>query len=207
MNKIIPIFPLNLVVFPSSKYSLHIFEERYKKMIKKCLEDNIGFGIVIPEEQFYSKIGSYVVIADVKRNYPNGEMDIKVEGKERFYLLETEFHPDGYLLARVESHNDYHLETNIILEEELKVKFEELMEKVNLHLEESFWRSYRKAKNKSYKIAEKSGLAIEQQQKLLALQDENKRLNFLLEHFDKLNKQLSESAALRSIIMNDGYLN
>jgi Lon protease-like protein len=61
--KTIPLFPLNLVVFPNSRYPLHIFEERYKKMINDCLTDETGFGIVAPSGKELSKIGSYAVIS------------------------------------------------------------------------------------------------------------------------------------------------
>ncbi len=52
MKNTIPIFPLNLVVFPDSKYPLHIFEERYKILLQKCLTDNSGFGIVASIDKF-----------------------------------------------------------------------------------------------------------------------------------------------------------
>ena len=46
MKNIIPIFPLIKVVFPNSKFPLHIFEERYKKLINRILDEKVGFGIV-----------------------------------------------------------------------------------------------------------------------------------------------------------------
>ena len=41
----IPLFPLNLVLFPGQTLPLHIFEERYKEMLKRCLRENIPFGV------------------------------------------------------------------------------------------------------------------------------------------------------------------
>ncbi|RME75458.1 MAG: peptidase S16, partial [Chloroflexi bacterium] len=43
----IPLFPLDVVLFPGMMLPLHIFEERYKIMIKQCLADNRSFGIVL----------------------------------------------------------------------------------------------------------------------------------------------------------------
>src|SRR5512147_3070186 len=95
----IPLFPLNIVVFPSSKYPLHIFEERYKKMINKCLREETGFGIVTRLDNELSKIGSYVEIEDILQKFDNGEMDISVVGKGRFIIDSVFSHPDKYLLA------------------------------------------------------------------------------------------------------------
>ncbi|HQJ46975.1 MAG TPA: LON peptidase substrate-binding domain-containing protein, partial [Ignavibacteriaceae bacterium] len=72
----IPIFPLNLVVFPGSKYPLHIFEERYKILIQKCLQENTGFGIVAAFDKKISDMGVYVLIDSVLKYYDNGESDI-----------------------------------------------------------------------------------------------------------------------------------
>ena len=47
MKSQIPIFPLNLVMFPEARYPLHIFEERYKRMIKWCIDNDTEFGIVL----------------------------------------------------------------------------------------------------------------------------------------------------------------
>jgi Lon protease-like protein len=48
--KRIPLFPLNLVLFPGQVLPLHIFEERYKEMLKRCLRENLPFGIVLIRE-------------------------------------------------------------------------------------------------------------------------------------------------------------
>ena len=76
----IPIFPLNLVVFPDSKYPLHIFEERYKILIEKCLREKTGFGIVASFERKISDVGVYVIIDSVVKVYDNVESDIVVDG-------------------------------------------------------------------------------------------------------------------------------
>ena len=65
----IPIFPLNLVVFPGSKYPLHIFEERYKRLLNKCLNSNTGFGIVSLIDKIISDVGVYVIISEVIKTY------------------------------------------------------------------------------------------------------------------------------------------
>lgn len=205
--KTISLFPLNLVVFPHARYPLHIFEERYKKMINKCLKDEMGFGVVTPIEKELSKVGSYVLIVQTLKKYESGEMDIVVEAKNRFLIKQIFTHPDGYLIGEVEDYYDMQPEANPSLLVEMEGRFEKLLEKYDFKLEESFWARYQIAKLKSFKIAEKSGLSLIEQQTLLTLQDENHRINFLINHFDKLGEEISKNVGLRNLILGDGYLN
>jgi Lon protease-like protein len=203
----IPLFPLNIVVFPSSKYPLHIFEERYKKMINKCLSEKTGFGIVTKLDNEISKIGSYVEIEDILQKFDNGEMDIFVVGKGRFFIDNVFTHPDKYLMAAVSEYEDLTSEVNPSLLLELQSSFERIIEKTNFQLEDAFWRNYEQTGLKSFKLAEKSGLSLQQQQSLITFRDENMRVNYLLEHYENLEKQISESPTIRSIVMSDGYIN
>ena len=207
MKSSIPIFPLKLVVFPFSLYPLHIFEPRYKKMINICMEENSGFGIVSKVNDEISSVGTYVVINNVLKKYDNGELDIIVKGGERFDIIRYDLHRDGYFVAEVVDYSDTDSATDYILLEKMQSKFEQIIEKVNFTLEKSFWKNYDKTELKSFKLAEKSGLSLEQQQVLLSLKDENARIAFLIEHFERLNKLIGENAAVKNIIMGDGYIN
>jgi Lon protease-like protein len=204
----IPIFPLSLVVFPESKYPLHIFEERYKRMIRRCRSNGEGFGIVAQIEKVLSKIGSYVRISKILTEYENGESDIIVQGINRFVLIEYHQHPDGYFEGLVDNFSDLgEITVNQDSIDGLKEKFESIIKSVNFKLEDTFWKNYSSSKNKSYKIAEKSGLSLEQQQKLLAIRDENKRISFIADHLENLEKQIEKGMALKEIILRDGYIN
>ncbi|OGU29227.1 MAG: hypothetical protein A2057_08250 [Ignavibacteria bacterium GWA2_35_9] len=207
MNDTIPIFPLSLVVFPFSKVPLHIFEERYKKMINKCLFEKTGFGVVSLILNEISKIGSYVEIVSVESRNENGEMDIIVRGTGRFKILKTTHHPDGYIVATFAEYSDVSDEISVQLLKELRENFEGIINKINFTLEDTFWRNYDETELKSYKIAEKSGLNLKQRQKLLTLRKENERIYFLLEHLTKLDKKISERVTAGAIIMGDGYIN
>lgn len=203
----IPIFPLNLVVFPGSKYPLHIFEERYKKLIQKCLKEKTGFGIVASFERKISDVGVYVVIDSIINVYDNGESDIIVAGVERFLINSTSIHPDGYYIAEVEKYFDIESTYDERLFESLKNEFEEIIELANYKLEESFWNNLNITKDKSYKIAEKSGLSIDQQQELLVLRKESQRINYLIDYFNSIKHKVSSAESIKRIIMNDGYIN
>ena len=203
----IPIFPLNLVVFPGSKYPLHIFEERYKILIQKCLQENTGFGIVAAFDKKISDVGVYVLIDSVLKYYDNGESDIVVTGIERFLITDIYPHPDGYNIATVEKYDDDRISIDDNLISTLQVEFEEIVELANYKLEDSFWNNLNNAKFKSYKIAEKSGLSHEQQQEFLILKNENERLTYLINYFLSIKEKVSTAENLKRIIMNNGYLN
>lgn len=207
MNKIIPIFPLKLVVFPNSKYPLHIFEPRYKIMINKCLLSESGFGVVSSIGNNISDVGVMVRIADVLRKYENGELDIVVQGTNRFLINDTKMHPDGYFISEIEQYDDNKTDVDFSLVEELQTDFEEILELANYKIGDNFWKQLSKSDLKSFKIAEKSGLNYEQQQELLILRNENARLNYLINYFVSIKNKLSSTEALRKIINNDGYLN
>jgi len=207
MKSKIAIFPLNLVVFPYSKYPLHIFENRYKKMVRKCLDNNEGFGIIAKIGEEISSIGSFVTILKILKKYTTGEMDIIVKAQNRFHILDYEVGPDGYFIGEVEDYSDKYYEVDTTLVDELQARFEQILDKINYKLEESFWKNYYSTSVKSFKLAEKSGLSLEQQQTLLSIQNENERLSFLLEYFEAVEKNLSENVAQRNIVLGNGYIN
>jgi len=207
MKNTIPIFPLNLVVFPDSKYPLHIFEERYKILIQKCLQDNSGFGIVASIDKRISDVGVYVKVTGILKTYLNGELDIVVQGVERFLINATSLHADGYYIADVEKYDDENIIVDPRLNDELQSEFEEIVELANYKLEDAFWNNLKNTNLKSYKIAEKSGLTYEQQQELLILKNENERLSYLINYFILIKDKVDRAETLKRIIINDGYLN
>ena len=207
MNTTIPIFPLNLVVFPGSKYPLHIFEERYKFLLQKCLKENSGFGIVAFINKRISDVGVYVKVTNITKTYINGDIDIVVQGLERFLINTTSLHQDGYYIAKVEKYDDENIMLDGRIINELQTEFERIIELANYKLEEAFWNNLKNVKLKSYKIAEKSGLNYEQQQELLILNNENERLNYLINYFTSIKDKVSSAEAVKKIIVNDGFLN
>ena len=90
----LPLFPLNVVLFPGCVLPLHIFEERYKLMIQFCLEHELPFGVVLikegaeigdPAEPYL--IGTATQILEIDR-LDGGRMNLMAAGQYRFEILE-----------------------------------------------------------------------------------------------------------------------
>ncbi len=105
-SEILPIFPLKTVLFPGMPLPLHIFEERYKKMIGECLSENKNFGVALikqgeeagpPAVPF--EVGTEAKIARVER-LDDGQLNLIAIGMRRF-KIERLFPPDPYLAAQV----------------------------------------------------------------------------------------------------------
>ena len=91
----LPLFPLNSVLFPGVPIFLHIFEDRYRKMINHCIDNRQPFGVVMIEEgvEAYGEaqpvqVGCSAEIVQVER-MDDGRMNIVAVGQDRFRILTT----------------------------------------------------------------------------------------------------------------------
>lgn len=89
MADLLPLFPLDVVLFPGMALPLHIFEPRYKDMIGECLEHDSAFGIVRAMEDKIAEIGCSAEIVTVVKRYEDGRLDIVTRGIQRFELVEV----------------------------------------------------------------------------------------------------------------------
>ena len=74
MTNFISIFPLNVVVYPGETLNLHIFEPRYKELVKECFGANKPFGVPAVIKGNVAEFGSLLNITEIAREYDNGEM-------------------------------------------------------------------------------------------------------------------------------------
>src|SRR5438046_8911404 len=77
----IPLFPLNVVLLPGAELPLHIFEPRYRQMVKDCLEEKSEFGMVLSLDKGVARVGCTAEIVQVAKRYPDGRMDILTIGR------------------------------------------------------------------------------------------------------------------------------
>ena len=78
------LFPLGLVLLPTERVPLHIFEPRYRELIGECIEDECEFGLVFADENGVRELGTRARVDEVLERFDDGRMNIVVEGGERF---------------------------------------------------------------------------------------------------------------------------
>jgi ATP-dependent Lon protease len=92
----IPLFPLNVVLLPGGSLPLHIFEPRYRLMVRHCLTHKLEFGMIFAHESSIATVGCTTQIVQTLREYPEGELDVLTEGRAIFRVLdllsENEYH-------------------------------------------------------------------------------------------------------------------
>ena len=84
----IGLFPLELVLLPTERVPLHIFEPRYKELIGECLRSGHEFGLLLEDESGRRDIGTRAAVVEVLQVFDDGRMNVVVEGRRRFRLVE-----------------------------------------------------------------------------------------------------------------------
>jgi Lon protease-like protein len=98
--KLLPLFPLEVVLFPEIPLPLHIFEPRYKEMIGECRANDKPFGVIRALEKGIAEVGCTAEIVAVVKEYPDGRLDLVAEGRHRFEVIELN-HDRSFLQAEI----------------------------------------------------------------------------------------------------------
>jgi hypothetical protein len=109
----IPIFPLNVVLFPGQLLPLNIFEERYKSMLQRCLSEQSGFGVALIKQGREARgalatpvsIGTIAQIVQVDEQQ-GGNFAVLCRGENRFRISALERNTAEYLQAEVDIYPD-----------------------------------------------------------------------------------------------------
>ena len=114
----IPLFPLHTVLAPGIALPLHIFEERYRVMVKRCLDTSTPFGVVLirdgsevappdgaERELAISGVGTFAEIREAS-SYLDGRWDLLTVGVGRFVVREVIPDAAPYLVAEVDALDD-----------------------------------------------------------------------------------------------------
>lgn len=107
----IPLFPLNTIVFPRGRLPLQIFEARYLDMIRSCMRDGSGFGIVLIRQGSelasagkmlrFCEVGTYCHIVDFTQ-LSSGLLGVTAEGLKTFRIRDSWQEPNALCMAAVE---------------------------------------------------------------------------------------------------------
>jgi ATP-dependent Lon protease len=119
----IPLFPLNVVLLPGAELPLHIFEPRYRQMVKICLEEKSEFGMLLSLPKGLARVGCTAEILDVVKRYDGGRVDILTVGRAPFRVLEL-FQENPLLEGQVDYLEDRETPANPRIQSELVDLFE-----------------------------------------------------------------------------------
>jgi len=186
----IPLFPLGTILFPDGPLPLRIFETRYIDLVRRCMRDGSGFGVVMILEGAEAggssttmcDVGTYARIVDFSQQ-PDGLLGIQALGERRFRILGRRRAKDGLHLADVEWLPE---EKSVALPEE----FEELgpaLDQVLAQVGPPYSSLPRKLEDAGWvanRLAELLPLSPGHKQHCLELDDPLERLRFLRPLFE-----------------------
>ena len=201
----LPLFPLKVVLFPGSLLPLHIFEERYKTLIRESIENNSEFGINLIENDKIEPVGCSAIVKNVIREYDDGRLDVAVEGRRRYTLGELIDGGTPYFLAEATFFDDKAEKINYSMRRraiELYNKFVEIAYKGTVVAANEASSDMKI----SFLLVQKAGLELRERQKFLSLRSENERLSVLNRHLESMLPLLTSNEKYERIVMNDGYL-
>ncbi|MFC4094411.1 LON peptidase substrate-binding domain-containing protein [Euzebyella saccharophila] len=199
----LPFFPLQSIFFPGETVPLHIFEDRYKQLIRDCRGEAITFGIpvFIDNKMVY---GTEVQLVEIVNTYEGGEMDVTCIARQAFKILSFDNKMDGKLYAGgevdfIENINDTDLEQR----EKVLNKIYELYDIMEVPYDRMPIEKFH-----SYVLIHKMGLSFDQEYELLQMSSESKRLDYIYEHLLSTIAVLTEvDRTKKTIKMNGDFRN
>lgn len=200
MEKMLPLFPLNLVVYPGEDLNLHIFEPRYRQLINECLDEQKSFGIPAFIDNKLPGFGTEVHITTLHKRYDDGRMDIKTKGLNVFRLVNFTNPIPGKLyaggdVALIEPGDSFSTYLD-----ELVSGLEKLYKLMQIDIDFD-----PDQVNFSYRIAHKVGLSVEQEYELLTIDNEADRQRFLIHHLNKVTPVVAEMERTKQRIRMNGH--
>ena len=180
-----PLFPLELVALPTEAVPLHIFEERYKAMMARCLEDGSEFGIVWLSDDGLRTIGCACEIEQVLERMPDGRMNLLTRGTRPFRVVSRQEHL-AYPAGLVEFLDDVEEDVEAGVRDTALSAYAELVERVTDRRPELDELSEMGA----YAMAATVDFGLDAKQGLLDLRSETKRLKLVTRLFRAAQKRL-----------------
>jgi Lon protease-like protein len=202
MADLTPIFPLELVVYPGNALNLHIFEPRYKQLIRDCEETGLPFGIPTVLNRAVGEFGTLVELLEITNVQPTGEMDIRTRGLKIFRIERLAKLYPGKLYGGAwvkYPDNDPAGEPETMQELLSTVK--------RLHAILKVDKKYRTMEEglTSYELAQHIGLALNQEYELLGIFDERTRQKYLLKHLERILPVVESMEELKQKIKLNGH--
>jgi Lon protease-like protein len=197
---LLPLFPLDVVLFPGTPLPLHIFEPRYKEMIGECRANSTEFGVVRAVEQGIAEMGCTAEIVSITKEYPDGRLDLVAEGRNRFEVL-----------ALNQERSFLRAEVLLVPDESGDVAHEVRERAIELHreiLDLAGGVQDLSAANReilSFYLAGSLPLDLDFKQKLLGTLSENERMQALAAYLQNIVPNLRRAARARAKAGGNGH--
>ena len=202
MTNFIPVFPLEIVVYPGEKVNLHVFEDRYKQLISECYKEKKPFGIPPVIQNQIAETGTLVAIIEIAKQYDDGRMDITTKGISVYHILEI---IDSVQAKLYSGAIVKHLEND---NENVSMHVQKIIDGIRelhnlLHVDKPFDKP--DAALKSYDIAHQAGLSLNEEYELLCLLTEDQRIEYLRRHLKKIIPMATGIENLKKKIQLNGH--
>jgi Lon protease-like protein len=192
----IGLFPLELVLLPTERVPLHIFEPRYKELIGECLAEGREFGLVLEDDSGRREVGTRAGVIEVLQVFDDGRMNVVVEGRERFRLVELTA-GRSFLTGDIEPLDDEPDPPETEDVDRAVASFRRLVEVADADVDEPEGSEG----PLSFELASRVDFGLELKQELLELRSERSRLQRLTELIERaveamqLEREVRERAA------------
>lgn len=199
---LLPLFPLDVVLFPGTDLPLHIFEPRYKEMMAECLANKSAFGVIRALERGIADIGCTAEIAKVTKEYSDGRMDLIARGRQRFEVLQLD-RERSFLRAEVLVVPDDPADAASPERERAVRAHKEILSLAGVTLDAPS--AEPEPGTLSFQLAASLPLELDFKQKLLSMLSERERIRALAEYLEGILPGLRRAARARGKAGGNGH--
>lgn len=197
----LPLFPLEIVLYPNEVLPLHIFEDRYREMIARALEKDTPFGIVLRLEGKLKEIGCTAKVSKVTETFDDGSSNIIVTGQERFRITQVH-HIHAWMSADMEPLVDSGKAAPPAFVDRLIAQHIKLLELAGRTPSPSL---YETRDRLSFFVAHNAGLTLDQKQEVLEMSAETTRVEYLIAHLERFIPAVEQAEHIRQKVRSNGH--
>jgi Lon protease-like protein len=203
----IPLFPLNVVLLPGADLPLHIFEPRYRQMVRRCLEEKTEFGLLLSLPKGIVRVGCTAEVIEVVKRYGDGRLDILTVGRAPFRIVEL-LNVEAFTEeALLEGHVDYLDDRERPVSVRVCRELVELYEACHTIVFGDYPRNIQNEvpENLSYLVAGTLPMELMWKQQVLELRSEADRQERLVTYLREWAPHLQKEEALRQRAGGNGH--
>lgn len=197
----LPLFPLEVVLYPDEVLPLHIFEDRYREMIAQAIESDTPFGVVLQVEGTMKEVGCTALVSKVTETFEDGSSNIIATGQERFRIADVH-HVHAWMSADVEPVVDLKAPADSAMVDRLIAQHIKLLELAGRTPSPSL---YEDRDRLSFFVAHNAGLTLDQKQDVLEIRAEPMRVEYLIAHLERFIPAVEEAEHVRQKVRSNGH--